>query len=666
MMRALRLQHKGRRTREDRGQAGIGLVLALVVVLSAVSAQLVSTVLQHDPLVQSYALEHYAYRAVEAGVNDYLEAVNANPNLINCNVNNQSSGLCAGSGYGTWVQVPGTASGGSVVPEYFLWNNPQLCFPTSCTGTSGTLQYATVLVEVAAGYPGNFVYQSENADLDPENGFLTHVFWDNYNAEPNSGYSASNCGYDWAITQGNSAAYNGPGENCTPVYFGSSDSLYGPLYSNDSIYVTGTPSFQSVTTHDPDCLFVDNVAPSSPAYQCATTGPTYSASTSSDNAALEPIPTDDTELADVAARDGCLYSGPTTLSFSIVSGVAKMAVWSPDTPSSVSGQPTSGVNDGDNLSTNANTCMPTSAGALVNAPEGSVGGNGVIYVENVPGKATCETGANPFGDYGTTNSQYGLYLPDTSSGTYDCIGDVFVTDASQSVAGLTGPLTVASEDDVIITGNLQYSDCGSGFNSDLYGTAGTSACHYNSGSTSVNDALGLIAENYVEVNHPVNSNGLLSTCSSAQYGTVSAALCNPVTTPSASSGTGSCAGSASPAFSQPPSACDLTIDAAVLALNGTFTVNNYATGYEEGDLVAFGTIDEDWRGPVAQIDGYGFHGYAKNYTWDSRLGYVPPPSYLNPGTPSWSLISSGVSQVDSCVTQSAWPSGTLGTCSTLP
>ena len=89
-------------------------------------------------------------------------------------------------------------------------------------------------------------------------------------------------------------------------------------------------------------------------------------------------------------------------------------------------------------------------------------------------------------------------------------------------------------------------------------------------------------------------------------------------------------------------------------------MNNYATGDEEGDLVTFGSIDEDWRGPVAEIDGQGvFHGYAKNYTWDSRLGYVPPPSYLDPGTPSWALISSGVSQADTCVAQSAWPTGAL-------
>ena len=261
-----------RRRHDERGQAGMALVLALVIVMTAIGGQLVTNVLGHDPLVQTYSVEHYAYRALEAGVNDYLEALNANPNLINCNVNNEASGLCAGSGYGSWVEVPGTGTGGTVVPEYFMWNNPQLCFPPSCTGTSGALQYATVLVVGAAGYPGNFIYQSENTDLTPENGFLTHVFWDNLNAEPNSGYSASSCGYDWAVTQGNSSAYNGPGANCTPVYFGTSDGLYGPVFSNDSIYVSGSPAFTSVSTHDPDCLFVANVSPSNPPYQCANIG----------------------------------------------------------------------------------------------------------------------------------------------------------------------------------------------------------------------------------------------------------------------------------------------------------------------------------------------------------------------------------------------------------
>ena len=90
----------------------------------------------------------------------------------------------------------------------------------------------------------------------------------------------------------------------------------------------------------------------------------------------------------------------------------------------------------------------------------------------------------------------------------------------------------------------------------------------------------------------------------------------------------------------------LTIDAAILALNHSFAVNNYDNGNNsasgpEGKLVIYGAIAQDWRGAVGTFSGSSIStGYSKYYTWDNRLQYVSIPAYLNPGTPSWSLASS--------------------------
>ena len=75
--------------------------------------------------------------------------------------------------------------------------------------------------------------------------------------------------------------------------------------------------------------------------------------------------------------------------------------------------------------------------------------------------------------------------------------------------GVSGNLTVASQNNIIIDGNLTYttSDCGTGFNSTFL-----HQCQYNSGTTP-NDTLGLIAYHYVEVDNPITPIVTTTTCS---------------------------------------------------------------------------------------------------------------------------------------------------------
>ena len=144
---------------------------------------------------------------------------------------------------------------------------------------------------------------------------------------------------------------------------------------------------------------------------------------------------------------------------------------------------------------------------------------------------------------------------------------------------LKGQLTIASQDNITIVGNTVY--------------------HQYPGGT---DVLGLVADNDIAVYHPVDGNG------NNQAGSLS----NP------------------------------TIDAAMLALNHSFYVQNWASGAPLGDLTVNGVITQEFRGPVGTFSGSPpviVSGYNKNYTYDTRLKYLSPPFFLNPTQSAWTRIS---------------------------
>lgn len=651
------------------------MVIGLTVLLTTAAALLATNVVEHDPLVQADVVQHYAYRALEAGINSYLTSVNANPNEIDCNHLSPSPGQCNPSDYDQWKQVDNT-TGIGVVPEWYLWEDPVFCFgtvlsgnPPSCPTTGTTLSYVKVTVVGAAGFPGNIQYQSSAANLIPVNGFLTHVWWTNYEATDPllQGAQPTACTYDYDNN------YNGPdiggSGDCSPVYFNNNDILNGPIYSNDSLYIdaTGTPpTLGPVTTADPNCLFVTGPPGPKSTSNCTTTDKigantlvtqTAANLTASQWAhALEPIPpaTTGSALATYASLDGCLYTGPTTITFDAND---QMTVWSPDTPSPDWNQ---------GAGAPAENCMPsatptnTGAPVTVQVPNG-VYGNGVIYVQGASG--TCATangntgnGANPFDNwnYSTNklgpNAQWGYksaipiyYNYFGSTSTPDCEADAFVSDnpgsggsallPNTTPGGISGQLTVGSANDVVVTGNINYLDCDAqaGFNSGQSWPAGI--CSYNlPASGTPNDILGLIAYNYILVNHPVKPTCSGSTCTGVNSNSTLESACTPAT------------------LGIPASAlCDpgpnVTIDAAILALVHSFAVDNFGLGFgvgpAEGTLTIYGALDQNWRGTVDYFNGATVtSGYAKDYSWDNRAQYVTPPYYLSPGTNSWGLASS--------------------------
>ncbi len=647
-----------------------------------------ATTIANNPLIASDQIQHYSYRAAEAGLNTFESVINNNPNLANCSSSLNGNALCTGLQYQNWNDVPGTTGGNGVIPEYYLVDNPQ----PQIAG-DGSLTSLNVEIIGAAGFPGRFVYQTIMGEFQPINGYLVNVWWSDYaGSNPNGtgleyphviatsgqgantdyeGEEALHCSYIWQ-TSTSPAPYTltnnatngargdtGPcGDSAPP--FTSGDTINGPLYSNDSIKVSNNPNFgipwsptggvtpAVVTTADPQCQFVD-----ASTYTCSPPPSVgvYSSS-STYNHAIEQSPVDDSSLQRIAALGGCLYQGPTQIT--LVGN--QMNVISPDTPAS----PSPGTN-----------CPnPAAAGATWTGTTGALPANGVVYVQTAS-SANKKTGANPFDDSGTLypsdNGKYAQTLP-SCSGCYDGQSAIPDEEGDAFVNGhLSGLLTIGSDNDIIIDGNITYDDCltwaGTNPGDPVFqGKKQESACGYNSsGSGHLNDVLGLVADEFVEVNHPIdpaNSGDVLPFCGTPHNSSVG----QPGISPSMSSAEG--APMCTPNNNQYVSLNDVTqgnlvIDASILALNQSFSNNNPTAGPNLDQIILYGSIQQEARGQIgggtltadangAPTSSSNHTGYGKFYTWDPRLELVAPPSYLNPTDASYALASSAVTDSTTC------------------
>jgi hypothetical protein len=177
--------------------------------------------------------------------------------------------------------------------------------------------------------------------------------------------------------------------------------------------------------------------------------------------------------------------------------------------------------------------------------------NGVIYVSN----GTCGQTYNPLNPYGAPAGCADVYV----SGTYG------------------KSLTIASQKDIVIDDDILSSG---------------------------DSVLGLIADGFVRVYHPVDrDNNDPSECDNDLSGDQS-----------------------------------IRIDAAILSLQHSFTVDNYYCGNTLGTLTVNGAIAQKFRGPVGTSSGGSARtGYVKNYTYNDVLAYRAPPNFLDPVKSAWIL-----------------------------
>lgn len=140
------------------------------------------------------------------------------------------------------------------------------------------------------------------------------------------------------------------------------------------------------------------------------------------------------------------------------------------------------------------------------------------------------------------------------------------------------PLTIAASNDILITDDLT--------------------------KTNETAVLGLIANRFIRIYHPVNLN-------------------------TDSQGNVSCSGNDE---SKVGTIKNLKIEAALLAIEHSFIVDNFNCGGSLGKLNVTGAIAQKFRGAVGTTGG---NGFTKEYQYDERLRTIEPPSFLQPIKSDW-------------------------------
>jgi Tfp pilus assembly protein PilX len=336
--------------------------------------------------------------------------------------------------------------------------------------------------------------------------------------------------------------YRSSRSGCTEIQFITGDSVNGPLHSNDSILICNTPAFGRTTNNRADNIESYQVPGRVAASSCTDSAQVNGTWKQGSAMGVKQMkpPVSNGSLEVIAQNGGYVFYGKTYI---YLNGDGTM-----DVSSMVNGVRT--------LQTNL-----------------AVPGNGVIYVDAY----------KPSSGGGSCTQQY----PTAASyNEEDYCANVYVNGAYDS------SLTIAAANDVIVA---PVATTGNGL-----------AWGQPYGVTKANNqaVLGLIANNFVRVAHPVNRG---SSCTNA-YSTYDGG--------------------------------DISIDAAILSIDHSFIVDNYDCGNALGHLDVTGAIAQRYRGAVGTGSGSSRTGFLKNYWYDDRLKYRSPPHFLNPVDSAWSIVRS--------------------------
>jgi hypothetical protein len=573
--------------RRDDGAAlamvvGIGAVMLLLVTTATTMSVSGVMTAKHD---QDW---NAAMSAAYAGVgdyqsrlaNDYAYVQYGDPNALFAKANpdnvvalppvgqeNPAFGIGAS---GFWATVAG--SGGNASYRYEVDNSNY-----SKTG---------VLRIRSTGRVGSET-RSIVADLKQQ-GFIDFLYFTDYEIkDPELNSGSCTVEHAWALSSRPS--------NCL-IQFASGDVIDGPLHSNDTMVMCGGSTFKGlVTTSNPKLSsgkrYINSgcASTSSPNFLVATS-PAYAKTIGMPPTNAKMIQETRNDLPKTVQRPGCLFTGPTVITF-LSNG--KMKVRSPWTrETQIAGDPaTSGTHPamcgtpGNPLKTESQNAGTLSG---VDGQTIDVLDHNLVYVQGVP--RTNATDPNYWASSKSPNNSTfkcvgaarssgqgnGLGFPmadetapavTASGASYGCdVGDVFVSGA------VNASMTVAASHFVYITGNITRQDP----QNDVLGLVGT-------GAVWVWNPYGCIA--YNRAGNCTNNGTLLTDT-------------------------------------------DRTIEAAVLSVAHSFQVQNFDTGDNRGRLNVTGAIAQKFRGTVGTSGGS--TGYLKTYVYDSRLRNIAPPKFLSP------------------------------------
>lgn len=490
--------------------------------------------------------------------------------------------------------------------------------------------YRTVQTSVGKGGSTDYVYYTDYESGDPANENF-------YPASTTSGWSTAKrnaCGingYERALYWWKRDSANRTREyyGCTEIRFASGDVLYGQVRTNDTIFSnlragsTVKPSFmETVTTSDERCK-----TPGTTNTQWQTNC-LRSGSVADFNGKTPKYGTPEYLLdtsAEFASHPGCHYYGSTRVVFR---SNGRMTVWNKTTvnngvaPVAIAGP------SGTTPQCGTLTQLNSTTGADLPVPDEMV-----IYTA-ASSALMRECYAGEIGGPAGRTLPLGSYTGQSISSGSSFVRDTNMTDTSKLCARgnlyaegvVKGRVTLASEESVVVTGDLVL------------------AGGRDAGSP---DLLGLVATNAVEVFHPrtatitssrpcttYNTNGTCRTYGAWGWSSSSENEVGGWPTRYADPTTGA---------NEPASG--VQIAGSIQTLQHSFLVQKYTVGGSQGTLFVYGSIAQRWRGAVGQETTSGTtvtqNGYTKLYKYDGRLKFATPPYFPRWANSQWDLTYTG-------------------------
>jgi hypothetical protein len=193
------------------------IVIAALALMATIPVVVITTTVNQLPLTTENLNWNAAYEAAQAGLNDYLQNLDANSSYAKYNKTNDPSNLA----FSSWVTVS---------------NDPAEAFEYTPTTNTGSL---LLTVSGKAGTGTQTVIRTFQFSLVPVLSTLKYIYWSQYEkidpALPGSPSNGDNCAY-----------FLGQGEtNACWIVFASGDTIDGPVFSNDGFYICGSPNFES-------------------------------------------------------------------------------------------------------------------------------------------------------------------------------------------------------------------------------------------------------------------------------------------------------------------------------------------------------------------------------------------------------------------------------------
>jgi len=543
----------------------LGLSLVATLVLVAVTAVNGDSHLTSRDLVQKKA-----YEAAKAGIDDYAYHLHAN---------NSYWTSCANVTGPTAVNLKGETKNRLTVPgdpssEYAIELLPstsqstyQQCdenhatesmlqtidplkgtFRIRSTGYAGTAEESIVATFKPASFL-DYVYFTQRETADPVT----------YGTTSMVEAAEKQCSKTIAEKRQENEILSGKGY-CSVIRFVTGDFINGPMHTNDAFVICGSPKLGGSAADPieasgpPPGWFSEKEIPHSS--KCVGSDTNFEGTLAANSAVLTP-PASNGELSTIAEPQ-FRFKGQVRIC----------------------------------LSGESMTVMPFGTTATCANPpavpiySGQIPGNGVVYVES----GTC-----PLNTYTPFNISYAITAENAECGNAYVEGTY------------SGKLTIATYNDIIITGSLCAESCGNSV--PLPGEA----------------VLGLVANNFVRIYHPVELKHPLTLCEWKIVNGKWKEVCVEDTSKPLE-----CTGNAPGALN------GVTIDAAILAIIHSIIVDNYNCGAQLGTLTVNGALAQKYRGAVGTGNGGGAGtGYLKSYNYDSRLRYIEPPSFIAPQKTAW-------------------------------